>query len=139
MSDPFEHFVSVGEDGAYVGHHAIIEMWGVENHTDSDSILASFISVCEKIGATVLFSHIHPFGIECGTTGVIVLAESHLSWHHYPECKYLAIDIFVCGSLHPENGFDTIEKFWKPKKIEYDVRQRGLIPSRSMFIEEYLA
>lgn len=132
--DPFAHFVKNGK-GAHVGRHLILDMWGITNHVCEDDIKSSFEKACASIGATVLFTHIHPFGEECGTTGVVILAESHLTWHHYPECNYIAIDVFVCGTLQPEGTVPIISDFWKPAEINVRELIRGQINDR----EEYIA
>jgi S-adenosylmethionine decarboxylase len=46
----------------------------------------------------VLFSHFHAFGEGQGVTGVVLLAESHITIHTWPECGFAAADIFMCGS-----------------------------------------
>lgn len=124
--DHFEHFIS---DGAaiYVGNHLIADLWGIKNHFDPDKITDVFVDSCRDAGATVLFSHCHPFGQDCGTTGVIVLAESHLSWHHYPEVNMISIDIFMCGSANPTLAMHRIKDFWKPTHVDLNNLRRGCV------------
>lgn len=124
--DPLTHFIREGEN-TYVGNHLIIDLWGVQNHTCHDEILTCFAKACEDAGATVLFKHCHDFGAGCGTTGVIVLSESHLSWHAYPEVGLLAVDIFVCGTAHPELALPRIQEFWQPTLMERHHMKRGQV------------
>ena len=124
--DCFKHFICEGDE-IYVGNHLIIDLWGVINHVDVSSIVDLFSSACVDAGATVLFSHCHPFGEDCGTTGVIVLAESHLSWHHYPEVDLISIDIFMCGSANPMLAMDRIVDFWKPTHTDLSKIKRGQV------------
>ncbi len=131
--DAFAHFVRNGR-GAYVGRHLIVDLWGVENHTDEEAILRTFEDACRDIGAQVVFSHIHPFGEGCGTTGVIVLAESHLTWHHYPEAHFIAIDVFVCGRLSPEGAVPRLREFWKPLRSTMQDMRRGEIADRQHYL-----
>lgn len=49
-------------------------------------------------GATRLSSHFHHFGTGMGVTGVVLLAESHISIHTWPEHGFAAVDIFLCGT-----------------------------------------
>ena len=61
------------------------------------------------IGATIVgeaFHHFSPHGV----SGTLVIAESHLSIHTWPESGYVAIDIFTCGDLEPRPGFDYLGK-----------------------------
>lgn len=122
----FEHFIQ-DATGTYVGNHLIIDLWGVINHTDHDEIMNTFAQACEDAGATVLFKHCHSFGEECGTTGVVVLSESHLSHHHWPETHLLSLDIFMCGSAHPELALPRIKEFWQPKLVEVQHLRRGQV------------
>jgi len=131
IMDYFEHFIR--EAGTiYVGNHLIVDLWGIENNFDVDAITSMFETACEDAGATVLFKHCHPFGEECGTTGVIVLAESHLSWHHYPEVHMICIDIFMCGTANPKEAMPTIEEFWKPSHIDIQMNRRGNVDAHKL-------
>ena len=56
-------------------------------------------------GATILHGHFHHFGPNSGVSGVLVLAESHVSIHTWPERDYAALDIFVCGDCNPISPF----------------------------------
>jgi S-adenosylmethionine decarboxylase len=124
--DCFEHFIRGGRQ-IYVGNHLIADLWGIINHNDTSAITESFILACKDAGATVLFSHCHPFGENSGTTGVIVLAESHLSWHHYPEVNMISIDIFMCGSANPLLAMNRINQFWCPSCSDIKTLKRGKV------------
>ena len=122
----FEHFIKDGSE-IYVGNHLIADLWGIENQFDSNDILDCFAEACQDAGATVLFRHCHPFGEGCGTTGVIVLSESHCSWHHYPEVNMISIDIFMCGTANPKLAMPRIQDFWKPRLIDVQDLRRGIV------------
>ena len=124
--DPLAHFIREGTD-TYVGNHLIVDLWGVNNSTCHDAILDCFAKACEDAGATVLFKHCHDFGAGCGTTGVIVLSESHLSWHAYPEVNMLALDIFMCGTANPDLALPRIKEFWQPNLVERHHMRRGQV------------
>jgi S-adenosylmethionine decarboxylase len=58
--------------------------------------------------AAAAAAHLHPVAAPClhrfpggGLTGFLLLAESHIAFHSYPECGYLAVDIFTCGATDP--------------------------------------
>lgn len=95
---------------SYMGRHVIADL-----HDVSAEILCSIdfwkeilIDGAKKSGATVLSDHFHHFGEGYGLTGVIVLAESHISIHTWPEKNYAAIDVFMCGTCDPEVAVDHI-------------------------------
>lgn len=126
MDQVFAHFIRENNE-IYVGNHLIVDLWNVEHHNDPKLITENFVSACEDAGATVLFSHCHPFGENAGTTGIIVLAESHLSWHHYPEVNMISIDIFMCGSANPNKAMSRIEQFWSPSYMDLKLIKRGCV------------
>ena len=43
-----------------------------------------------------------------GVSGVLLVAESHLSIHTWPEAGYAAVDIYTCGALDPRAGYDVL-------------------------------
>ena len=93
------------------GKHLIIELTKIptagilENITAVQDILET---ACEKGNMTVLNRFFHKFHPQ-GVTGILALEESHLSIHTWPENKYAAIDIFVCGdNAKPEEALQYI-------------------------------
>lgn len=59
--------------------------------------------------AQVLASHMHAFGSGGGVTGVVLLAESHITVHTWPERDYAAFDVFMCGRCDAEAAAAVIE------------------------------
>ena len=83
-----------------VGQHIILDVHNCKSKnmlTDVDTIRAVLVSAAIQARATVVTDTLHSFGVDGGVTGVIVLAESHISIHTWPEHKYAAVDIFMCG------------------------------------------
>ena len=62
-----------------------------------------------------------------GITGVIVLAESHINIHTWPELEFAALDIFMCGKTNPVAAIPVLESTFKPKLIEVQTVTRGII------------
>ncbi len=111
------------------GEHILIDLWGVDKQllSDVDTITKILSSGAEKSGATILFTHFHHFGEDYGVTGVLVLAESHISIHTWPENNYCAIDIFMCGNSNPNIACGIIMENFKPKILKVDTHYRGKI------------
>ena len=55
-------------------------------------------------GATLVSSHFHHFSPQ-GVSGVVVIAESHVTVHTWPEHGYAALDVFTCGSRFQHEVF----------------------------------
>jgi S-adenosylmethionine decarboxylase len=79
---------------------------------DLDLIRDVMVKAAIDCGAVVLGSSFHRFSPQ-GVSGVVVIAESHLSIHTWPEYGYAAVDVFTCGtSVNPEKAAEVlIEKF----------------------------
>ena len=111
-----------------LGKHLILDIWGeVASFPfwSMDSAASMFVEAALSVGATVLTQRWHHFGDGHGYTGVVVLAESHISVHTWPEKGYAAIDVFMCGDCDPEKTIPTIVNFFKANSYEITVLDRG--------------
>ena len=82
-----------------------------------------------QCGATVVgesFYHFSP----CGVSGVVNIAESHISVHTWPEYRYAAVDVFTCGdSVKPEKAVRLIAERLEAKNQSLIELRRGIIES----------
>jgi S-adenosylmethionine decarboxylase len=111
-----------------LGRHMILEVWGEPGSLyfwNMDEAAAALVQAAKDAGATVLSERWHHFGSGYGYTGVVILSESHVSVHTWPEKGYAAIDAFYCGKCDPENSLPAILAFYKPIKYEVTFLQRG--------------
>lgn len=107
-----------------VGKHLIVEFYGCQSHGDPDAVLGAMLAGCVEAGATVIFSHIHPFS-GGGVTGVVGLSESHMSIHTWPEHGYAAIDVFMCGEMQPEKAIPRLKEQFQPGMVNIKMIVRG--------------
>ncbi len=115
-------------DGAkFAGRHLLVDLWGATNLTDCAHIDAALKEGAIVAGATILHSHFHHFSPNGGVSGVLVLAESHISIHTWPERDFAAIDIFMCGSCDPNLAIPVLQRAFQPERIDLDEQRRGLI------------
>ena len=113
-----------------LGLHYIIEFFGARSLEDCEPVQTVLREAAELAGAVVLDENIHDFGEGQGVTGVVVLAESHISIHTWPEHNYAAIDVFMCGDrVAPERSLDHLRAFFQPESERVDRLQRGLAPA----------
>lgn len=81
-----------------LGRHVLVEFFDCspEILNDVTAIEKSMVDAAIEAGATVInstFHHFSPFGV----SGVVVIQESHLAVHTWPEYGYAAVDLFTCG------------------------------------------
>jgi S-adenosylmethionine decarboxylase len=118
----------VEKDGVkFAGTHLLIDLWGARNLSDPAHIDRALREAAEASGATILHGHFHHFSPNGGVSGVLVLAESHISIHTWPERDFAAIDIFMCGACNPYHGLPAIKAAFEPESINLSEQRRGLV------------
>jgi S-adenosylmethionine decarboxylase len=109
-----------------VGMHLIADLWSGRKIEDPKRVKRILIEAVKRAKNTPLEVSIHKFNPQ-GITGVVLLAESHIAIHSWPEFDYLAIDIFTCGQkAFPKKALDYLKKVFKPKKVKIFKIERGL-------------
>jgi S-adenosylmethionine decarboxylase len=118
----------IERDGArFAGLHLLVEFWQAKHLSDVGRVERALVEAAEAAGATVLHSYFHPFGPELGVSGVVVLAESHISIHTWPERAYAAIDVFMCGDCDPHLTIPVLKAAFAPARVAVAEHRRGLI------------
>ena len=109
------------------GSHLLADLRGIAPALlgDCAAIDALLRAAALDAGAQVLHSHFHAFGAGQGVTGVVLLAESHISIHTWPECGFAAVDIFMCGAAEPQRALAVIEQALRPTSREVRDIRRG--------------
>ncbi|MEM6869109.1 MAG: polyamine aminopropyltransferase, partial [Cyanobacteria bacterium P01_C01_bin.121] len=91
--------------------HILVEFHGcsAEILNDVPHIEQCMVDAAEASGATIIssvFHHFSPFGV----SGVVVIQESHLAIHTWPEYRYAAVDLFTCGdSVNPRVSYESLK------------------------------
>lgn len=82
-----------------LGRHMLLELRECNKAVldDLKYLENALVSAAKEAGATVLDQSFHQFAPQ-GVSGVVLIAESHLSLHTWPEHAYAAVDIFTCGT-----------------------------------------
>jgi len=83
-----------------LGTHLVLELKDCRREllTDLNFLRSTLLSAAREAGATIMGDSFHYFDPYDGVSGVVIIAESHLSIHTWPEYGYAAVDIFTCGS-----------------------------------------
>lgn len=93
-----------------LGIHMLADMSGCDRIVlnDSTRICEIMLEAAKAAGATVLRHHFHQFNPE-GVTGVVILAESHIAIHTWPQHAFAAVDIFTCGdTARPGTALESL-------------------------------
>lgn len=111
-----------------LGNHILVEFMGCDPHimNDVSSIERDMVGAAQKAGATVInstFHHFSPYGV----SGVVVIQESHLAIHTWPEYGYAAVDLFTCGEMDAWISFDFLKEAFGAKQYSALEMKRGAI------------
>lgn len=111
-----------------LGNHILVEFMNCEPHIMNDvaAIERDMVAAAQKAGATVInstFHHFSPYGV----SGVVVIQESHLAIHTWPEYGYAAVDLFTCGDMDAWISFDFLKEAFKSQSYSAIEMKRGSV------------
>jgi S-adenosylmethionine decarboxylase proenzyme len=97
---------------------------------DCDFIAETMEEAARRCGATIVEKVFHTFNPH-GISGVVVIAESHLAIHTWPEYGYAAVDLFTCGDdINPELAFEYLEARLQAGSYTVMEMRRGLLKTQ---------
>lgn len=110
-----------------LGRHSVIELYDCDASLLADvsnvrEVLIAAAQCCKATIVEVVFHEFNPYGV----SGVVVISESHLAIHTWPEHRYAAIDLFTCGeTLSAEPAAEYLAKGFKARSWEIYKIPRG--------------
>ena len=120
------------------GLHIIADLYNCQKGdllVSSENLRALCVKTCQETGLTVLGEHFYQFNgadgtQEGGATGAVVLAESHLAIHTWPERDGATLDVYVCNytadnTQKAESVYQALIKALKPGDVMIERVQRG--------------
>ena len=110
-----------------LGRHILLELYQCDKKKLDDTTFLEqvFCAAAEAMGATIVCAQFHHFS-PIGVSGVVIIQESHLTLHTWPEYGYAAVDIFTCGQIDMEAGIKYIEKALEATESQWQLFERGL-------------
>ena len=110
-----------------VGAHVLADFWGCqfEKLDDADLLMNSLRQAAKSANMTILGEESYKFNPQ-GFTGLLLLSESHISIHTYPERGYAAIDVYTCGGGMTQKAIDFLKDVLKPSRIHEMSVRRGI-------------
>lgn len=113
---------------AALGKHVLIELNDCNKDliNDIEYLRMTLSEVARHIGATVIKDTFYQFTPQ-GVSGVVLIAESHISVHTWPEYNYAAVDVFTCGDvIEPRNAVKLLAEKLKSKSTTFIEIKRGI-------------
>lgn len=109
-----------------VGVHVIADLHGCPFDLINDSayvekVMTEAASVSD---VTILDAHFREFTPQ-GVTGVLLLSESHMSFHSWPELNLATVDFFTCGRVDPAVAIDHLKKNFQSRVVKINRLLRG--------------
>lgn len=116
-----------------LGRHILAEVHGCDNGilNDHAAVEQIMVSAALKAGAEVREVAFHKFSPQ-GVSGVVVISESHLAVHTWPEHGYAAVDVFTCGdSVNPWDACNYIVEQFRAQNFSASETLRGVLVENS--------
>jgi S-adenosylmethionine decarboxylase len=110
-----------------VGRHLLAEYYDCDPRVldDERRVQRAIRAATRAAGATVVAEAYHHFAPH-GVSASILIAESHLSLHTWPEAGYAAADLFTCGELDPTPGVAVLATALGARRVRTVEIVRGL-------------
>ena len=112
-----------------LGHQIIAEFYACNRDSlnDVDFIRSAMVGAAKQAGATIVTETFHHFSPH-GVSGAVIIAESHLSIHTWPEYGYAAVDLFTCGdTVSAEAAFNYLRDVLESTQVSTMDINRGQV------------
>ena len=110
-----------------IGQHHIVELHGCDPDRLRyvDDLREVLLRAAARASATVVGFAFHQF-LPDGASGVLLIAESHVSMHTWPEHGYMAMDVFTCGDeMDPEIAIRVVKEGVDADHVRVETVDRG--------------
>ncbi|HEY3268793.1 MAG TPA: adenosylmethionine decarboxylase [Armatimonadota bacterium] len=121
------------------GPHLILDCYGCphERLTDVELVYNALEDCPDEIGMTKImppyvFRYKGVVPEEWGVSGVVLIAESHITIHTFPEKGYMSVDVFSCKPFDVDRALEFMRNRFHPEKIDHRVLGRGMEYPRDM-------
>jgi S-adenosylmethionine decarboxylase len=108
------------------GTHLLVDLFESKQLDDLRYVEEICTRAAQATGATVISGHFHHFGEGCGVSGMILLAESHLSIHTWPENQLATVDIYVCGECDATHALPILKDGFSAVRMNVSEHRRGI-------------
>ncbi len=113
-----------------LGRHILAEIYGCafEVLNDIKKVEKIMVNAALEAGAEIREVAFHKFSPQ-GVSGVVVISESHLAIHTWPELSYAAVDVFTCGDkVDPWDACNYLTEHFQAEHLTAKEIKRGILP-----------
>ena len=140
MTDsPLDMFEKNSEiDEINLGQHVLAEFFECDPNTlnSIDKVEKYMIDAALECGATIVQKCFHMFS-PYGVSGVVIISESHLAIHTWPELGYAAVDLFTCGTkCDPKVAYEFLKNKFCSKNASFSELKRRIITRQEKKVVE---
>jgi S-adenosylmethionine decarboxylase len=125
-----------GERFMVLGRRLLIEFWSCDYSilNNKKKIKQLLYTAAQVGGANLINLFVHKFSPH-GITGTATLSESHICIHTWPEYRYAAIDIFMCGKCNPYLSLEFLESVLYPESTKITEVISGIPSEEARYFE----
>ncbi|MFW5878642.1 MAG: adenosylmethionine decarboxylase [Myxococcota bacterium] len=117
-----------------LGRHALLDLYGCNPEILNDCARLESIlkQTAVDLDCTVVEQVFHRFAPH-GVSGVVVIAESHLAIHTWPECGYAAVDLFTCSETTELAALtEILREQFEADEVHFREESRGIMTERRL-------
>ena len=129
QSQPLSELEDEQGQSTVLGWHVVADFWGCNREIDNPEYVERAVrDAADASKSTTLQFGMHKFHPH-GVTAFALLSGSHLSVHSWPEHRYLAADIYVCGEgTDPAAAVELLRSRFEPDRVDCRRLSRGVLP-----------
>ena len=124
----------------YLGRHILAEFFECDPNVLNNPALVEkyMLEAALECGATIVNKCFHLFAPH-GVSGVVIISESHLAIHTWPEFGYAAVDLFTCGEqCDPKVSYEFLKRKFNSTGAKYTQLNRGLMDADKVEQKSFL-
>ena len=123
------HEVALLNQKTSLGTHVLVDFYNCNTKSlnDVQFVRESLLEAARIAEAAIVTENFHIFSPH-GISGVVIIQESHITIHTWPEYGYAAVDLFTCGSnLKLKNAMLFLKERFQSTTMEFNNIMRGVI------------
>ena len=127
-------------DKVNLGQHVLAEFFECDSNVlnNIDKVEKHMVDAALECGATIVQKCFHMFN-PYGVSGVVIISESHLAIHTWPELGYAAVDLFTCGEqCDPKVSYEFLKRKFNSRGAKYTQLNRGLMDADQVEQKSFL-